>query len=151
MNIRRPEGKRAELGEKLANEEPGPLPPLAPDNGFAPPLLATPAAPIPAAAEENFVCLRGPCRFFLQLNSIAEVDAPTLDHQPEQINRFCRAIPGIEIDLTDDNVFACTGWDPDLSPERGYREDRRVAYLNANPRVAEADALRQRRKDNGNG
>lgn len=99
------------LDSMLNDEEPGPLP-IGPDGGFVPQMIQP--EPIPAATAENMICLRGPCKYYLQIDSRfnAGNSKGTLDRVPVQKNRFCRAIPGTEVDLTDELVMDCSDWDP---------------------------------------
>ncbi len=144
MEVRRPESKKALLGERMSSEEPGPMLPVAPDGGILQSHAIDQLRPIPSATPENFVCLRGPCMFYLEIASGADVNAPTLERDPIQINRYCRAIPGIEVDLTEDNVFACNAWDPEAPKAVEARETRRINYLNSHPACGEADTKRKR-------
>lgn len=143
MEINRGESKKAELGDRLANEEVGALP-VGPNGGN--PSLVQPPSPAPHAIPENFVCLRGPCVHYLEIRSTAEVEAH-VDWKPIQVNRFCRAIPGIEIDLTEDCVYTCSDWDPRDEYEEMRKLDRRAQWLKNNPACTEADRERERARE----
>lgn len=112
----------------LEDVEIAPISPMgifAPETNFA-------VEPIPEANEENLVCLRGPCRHYLQIeqrfnhgNTIG-----TLHDRVVQINRYCLRHHST-IDLTDECVYACNEWDPiDLNEPQFYERDlRRKKYL----------------------
>lgn len=145
MEVRRPESKKSILGERMSSEEPGPMLAVAPDGGILQSQAVEQLRPVPAATPENFVCLRGPCVHYLEIISIADVNAPTLKRDPVQLNRFCRAIPGIELDLTEDCVFRCSDWDPTAPKVLHALQARREEYLNNNPACRAADAQREKR------
>lgn len=98
-------------------------------NGFAPSLPMVPE-PIPPATPETMVCLRGPCKHYMELQSMFQHGNTkgTLEHVPKQTNRFCRAIEGTDIDLTDELVYNCSEWEPLLKAETLLRETRRAAW-----------------------
>lgn len=121
---------------RLLAEDLNPLPPVSGDGGFVPqmPIMQE---PIPEASPDNMICLRGPCKNYIEIVSRfnAGNTKGTLDHMPKQINRFCKVIPGTDIDLTDEVVKDCSEWDP-LLPEDNLvkeRDSRRQAYLAQNP------------------
>jgi hypothetical protein len=84
--------------------------------------------PIPAATPENFICLAGPCKHYMEVHSLADVETRGHNGPPKYINRLCRALPGVEIDLTEDCVFSCSEWAPLLPEERLDIEERRQAF-----------------------
>lgn len=139
--------KRAVPSERLADEEPGPLPPMAPDGGIMPMPLDLPP-PLPKAVPEEFVCLRGPCRHYVELTSLAEVEVKVEGWQPVQKNRYCRVLQGAYLDLTEDSVFECNRWDPPRTrdPYEEDREQRQKEYLAAHPECVVADTERVRRR-----
>ena len=110
-------------------EEVSPLP-VGPDGGFMPQLPIQPE-PIPQATPETMVCLRD-CRYYLEVVSLFKAgnSKGTLGYQPKQINRFCRAIPGDQIDLTDELVSECSDWDPIPVESLTDREKRRKDWFN---------------------
>lgn len=118
---------------------PGPLPPIAPDGGPAPQVPDLPD-PIPAATEGNFICLRGPCRHYWEIElpfesgnpkgAFAELGLRT----PRQIARSCVCGPR-EMELTDNCVYACNRWDPLTPEETAARSARRDRYLAEHPEV----------------
>jgi hypothetical protein len=139
-------GYKVPLGS-LDNVELGGLPPIAPDGGFTPgPIGMSPS--VPAATPEHFMCLRGPCRHYWQLETFFASGNPmqTWDavdglkdsdgkpvRMPRQISRSCLAQPGMETELTDDVVYECSRWDP-LSPREVRRlERRREKYYKIRP------------------
>jgi len=139
-------GKHKTPIDAFARVEPGPLPPIAPDGGFmAGPVGAPP--PIPAATPQTFVCLRGPCRHYWEIKTHMESGNPAETWgddglkdesgkpiaQPRAISRTCLAHPGTETDFTDDNVYACSRWDPLTAREVSKRDKRRSKYLKLYP------------------
>lgn len=102
------------------------LAPTPQGNSFVPNMPLMPE-PIPAATPETMICLRGPCRHYMELTSLFQHGNTknTLDHVPKQTNRFCRAIEGTDIDLTDELVFECSNWEPLLRAETLVRSARR--------------------------
>lgn len=125
----------------------GGLPAIAPDGGFAPQLPDL-SPSVPAATPDTFMCMRGPCRYYWQLETFFASGNPkdTWDAEdglkdedgapvrmPNQITRTCLAHPGTETDLTDDCVFSCTKWDPLTPREVKRREKRRSKYLKLHP------------------
>lgn len=142
-----PSGKHRVPLEQYADVELGPLPPIAPDGGFAPGPIGLPP-PVPAATPEQFICLRGPCRHYWQISTyIASgnpketwgegglVDLETGEplREPRQISRSCRAQPGIEIELTEDCVYECNLWDPQTPRELVKIRKRREKYYRSHP------------------
>ncbi len=129
--------------------EPGPLPAIAPDGGFVPSAgpIGLPAA-IPPAHPDSFICLRGPCRYYWQLETFLESGNPKETWDPEiglkdehgepirmprQITRTCLAHPGTTQELTEDTVFSCNRFDP-LSPREVKGRQKRIEkYLRRYP------------------
>lgn len=116
--------------DSLLAEETQPLP-MGPQ-GFAP-ILPIQPEPIPEATKENMICLRD-CKFFMQIDSRFQHGNTkgTLTKEPVQFNRFCKAIPGTEIDLTDELVRECSDWDPIPLIQIKQRETRRNKWLKEN-------------------
>lgn len=116
---------------------------VAPDGGLAAGPVGLPR-PLPQARPEDFVCLRGPCRHYVEIGSLADVEdrVDIADYRPMQINRMCRVIPGIQIDLTDDAVLDCNRWDPE--DDDLALMARRVAFLKSplGGKCQDADAAR---------
>jgi hypothetical protein len=104
-----------------------------PDGGFAPQAVGLPA-PIPEASTDTMVCLRGPCRHYYEVRQAFDAGNPvgSLEKLPVQYTRACFANPGSHIDLTDEAVFGCLHWDPQLDEERISRQR---AWCDANPNV----------------
>lgn len=86
--------------------------------------------PLPAASEENFICLRGPCKFYMEttVRFNAGNTAGTLDHDPVLVRRGCMRISGYEIDLTDENVVDCSEWYPRSKDENKALKKARAQY-----------------------
>jgi hypothetical protein len=106
-------------------DDPLPLPPLAPDGGFVPGHVD--AEPLPQVTPETMVCLRD-CRHYVEIVSRFNHGNArgTLAHEPRQVNRFCAAIAGTDIDLTDELVRECNMWDPtpELFSARQFRQEQ---------------------------
>jgi hypothetical protein len=125
--------------EQYDNVESAPLPPIAPDGGFAPGAGVGMPSSAPPADPEHFVCLRGPCRHYWELVTYMGAGNPEDTwaelgiREPRQINRSCLAHSGTETELTENCVFACNLWDP-LSPrEARKREKRRERHFRRYP------------------
>lgn len=114
--------------DSLLAEDLQPLP-IGPDGGFNPTLPVQPE-PIPEATPENMVCLRD-CRYYMEVVSRFNAGNAkgTLGFQPRQINRFCKAIPGTDIDLTDELVSECSDWDPIPVDEVVAKSKRRQEWI----------------------
>ena len=132
--------------DRYADEEVSPLPPLAKDGGVMPIMPLSAPKPLPVASPQNFICLRGPCAHYVELNSIAEVELKA-DYQPVQINRYCRVVPGVLLDITEDCVFTCNRWDPEDPKDRKHGvESRQKRFLADNPECVKADRERDRKR-----
>lgn len=97
----------------LMTTKPGPMPAQGPRRS------------LPQATPENFVCLRGPCRFLMTTTSPAEVENEA--YEPIATDRYCKNIPGVLLELTEDSVYSCSDWDP--VTEAIEREKRRNRFL----------------------
>ena len=108
---------------------------MGPDGGFIPTLPVQPE-PIPEATPDNMICLRD-CRHYVEIVSRFNAGNAkgTLGFQPRQINRFCKAIAGTDIDLTDELVSDCSDWDPISAEEIVAKSKRRQEWLSANADV----------------
>lgn len=107
----------------------GPLP-IGPEGSFVPNTAVYESEPIPEANEENMVCLRGPCRHYLEMRPhfAAGNARDSLDHAHVLVKRTCMVITGYEVDMTDEVMKDCSGWDP-LMPEDVFeRNQRRERY-----------------------
>jgi len=134
--------------EQYKDVDLGGLPPIAPDGGFAPGPVGMPP-PVDAATPENFVCLRGPCRHYWQIETYMASGNPKETWDPEtglkdlvtgqplrvprQISRSCTAQPGTETHLTEDCVYECNRWDPMTARELRVRDKRTKKYLKLHP------------------
>jgi hypothetical protein len=133
-----PESKhRAPATDTYADWEPTPLAAAA-DGGIAPGTVGE-LSNVPAATPRNFVCLRGPCRHYWQIETFFGAGNPVGTweelglREPRQISRSCLVHPGTETEVTEDCVFGCNLWDP-LSPrEARKREKRREAHYRRFP------------------
>lgn len=111
-----------------------------PDDDYNPPAIPMgPDGPIdalghpPAVPEripENFVCLRGPCRHYWTLVTMAQEGNPaeTWEHlgidAPRRHHHLCLVNPGYETAFEDDNAYECSRWDP-LEPRELVQLNRR--------------------------
>lgn len=106
-------------------------PPMDPTNpvGFMPGGYAEPYAQ-PAATEENFICLRGPCvhyweqKMFLNVGNTQDV----LDHAPILVSRGCMRQAGYYYDLTDETIGDCNQWEPRDPEEIALQNQRREKF-----------------------
>lgn len=132
--------KRKAPIDQYSHIEPGGLPPIAPDGGFAPGPIGTPPA-VDAATPQNFICLRGPCRHYWQIETFVASGNPSSTwgegglvdpdtgkplRVPRQLNRSCLAHSGTETELTEDCVYNCNRWDP-LTPRELRATAKRTA------------------------
>lgn len=99
--------------------------------------MLAPEAPLPAATPEHFVCLRGPCRHYFQIRTLAGVQLRGVEHIPTQVSRYCTAISGVQLDLTEDLVFECSRWEPQKAAAAPELEQR--AWLAEHPECQKAD------------
>lgn len=92
-------------------------------------------APVPERNPENFVCLRGPCRHYWYLQTMAQEGNPagTWEHlgikAPRQHSHTCLVNPGHETSFAEDNVFECNKWDPMTKQELVQLTQRRQEYF----------------------
>lgn len=118
-----------------------PAMPVAPDGGIdgdlAAAMIGQPAA-VPNRTPENFVCLRGPCRHYWHLITMAQEGNPeeTWEHlgisAPRQHHHTCLVNPGLETDFGDDNAYECNKWDPTTPQELVQLQKRRETYTPEN-------------------
>lgn len=111
-------------------------------NEQSPPLPPAPAIgavgnpePVPPRTPEHFVCLRGPCRHYWHLVTMAHAGNPETTWQELGMERAPRkhwhtcTRSGQETSLTDDNVYECNQWDPMPEDQHSQREYRREQYF----------------------
>lgn len=116
--------------------EPTPIP-VSPDGGIdgslASSMIGHPPA-VPERTPNNFVCLRGPCKHYWHLVTMAQEGNPqdTWDHlgiaPPRQHHHTCLVNPGYETAFSDDNAFECSRWEPYTETELNEIQKRRNAY-----------------------
>ena len=107
-------------------------------NGEGPPLFESVGQPqpVPERTPDYFVCLRGPCRHYWHLETMAQEGNPAgtweaLDIQaPRQHHHTCLVNPGFETSFEDDNVYECSRWDPLTEQELVQIRTRREEYEN---------------------
>lgn len=100
----------------------------------------------PAATPATFICLRGPCRHYWELESFIETGNPKgtfgpnglkdaegrAIREPRQISRSCtNAVP--ETELTEGTIFDCNRWDPLLPDDTKARSKRIEKFYKINP------------------
>lgn len=130
--------KHVDPKAKLENWEPSPLPPIAPDGGFAPQGVGNTAV-IPDWTPENTMCLRGPCRHYWHLVTMTEAGNPegTWEElgikEPQQHSHTCLVQLGIETDLGENCVFECSKWEPLTHVERDSIDIIRKEYFDEHP------------------
>lgn len=115
--------------DSLLDTDFGPLP-VSPTGAFVPATQAFESDPIPDATEENFICLRGPCRYYLEMRPYfsAGNTVGSLDHAHVLIKRTCGKVAGFEIDLVDEVMSDCISWDPWMPEEQAPMLERRERY-----------------------
>ncbi len=126
--------------DAYADFEPQPIA-VAPDGGPAIEAMGPPAA-VPPATPELFVCLRGPCRHYWEIEThlasgnpadtwgpdgLKDEDGNAI-RAPRQITRACTYQAGIDTQFTDDIVYACNRWDPIIPIARVLTALRRRAH-----------------------
>jgi hypothetical protein len=121
--------------DKLMAEDLDPVPPPAPgtDGLPFPTGMNFLPEPIPEATPENLVCLRGPCRHYVEITTRFQSGNTkgTLDHVPRQINRYCNVLQSEHIDLTDEAVLDCSHWYPESEDLIQVRKKAREEYAAA--------------------
>jgi len=116
--------------------------PIGPDGGIdaelAAGMIGQPAA-VPDRTPEHFICMRGPCKHYWHLVTMAQEGNPssTWEHlgiaAPRQHHHTCTVNPGFETDFGDDNAFKCNRWDPLIDTELVQIKTRRELYYAAHP------------------
>jgi hypothetical protein len=118
---------------------PAPLPPISPDGGFPANQQLEQPASVPAATPEAFICLRGPCRHYWELDAFFESGNPEGTFEelgvapPRQIARTCTVMVGVETELTEAMVYRCNRWDPYDPEELVTLDARRRRYYERHP------------------
>jgi hypothetical protein len=130
-----PEDKSKSLKDKVYGDFQPSQVPIAPDGGPVPGWGAMDAPLRPEPTEDNYICLRGPCRHFWHLVCSAGEGNPggTWEAlgipEPREHHLTCTAHPGTETQLSfDELVFECSRWDPMDDTERLMLEARRTLY-----------------------
>lgn len=141
-----PDGQGA-LDDHFDGFEVGPLPPqvTAPPSMPMPAMPLIPQLPTPPMTEDNHWCLRGPCRHLMITKSLANVDNSAAGYLPEQLDRYCMAIPGVFMELGSELVFECTHWDPKQGD--AHLEARRRNFLKVHKSCEAADAARKTERE----
>lgn len=121
------------LDALLRQHEPAPII-TGPDGGFVPQMALIPE-PIPAATPQSFLCLRGPCRYYLERRYPAQVGNTkgTFDRPLVQIERHCHRMNAVATSLMDELVSECNEWHPYMAEEVSARDAAREAVKAAHP------------------
>lgn len=149
------------FGDQYADVELA-LPAIAPDGGFAPGPVGVPPA-VPSATPDHFICLRGPCKFYWELETFMAIGNPKDTFGPDglkdpetgvpiraprQVNRVClAAAPGLEYELTDELVYDCSRWTPMTARELKQQNKRRSKYLKIYPQHRPSPMVANRTKE----
>lgn len=121
--------------DALLSAEPSAAPVPGPD-GFFPNIVMDPE-PLPEATPEHFICLRGPCRHYMETSVMFPASNPRGQlKKPKQITRMCSALPQTYMDLTDENVYTCSKWSPLTPAELTAEEQLREDYYQRNPQIS---------------
>lgn len=106
--------------------------------------VGNPPAP-PPRDPDHLICLRGPCRYYWHVVTMANEGNPedTWEHlgipAPRSHSHICLVNPGMEFEFTGDHVFACSRWDPQSEGELAQLTKRREAYLKHHPEHRDDD------------
>ena len=118
-------------------------PPISPDGGIAPGHGVAPPPALPPATPENFICLRGPCRHHVHLQTVADYGNPAgtfkKGEEPRQHTYLCVAFPGLEIDLTEDCCFDCNRWSPLMREEIEARQRGLDTFYEQHPELRSSE------------
>ena len=114
-------------------------------------------SPVPARHPDHFICLRGPCRHYWHLVTMAQEGNPeeTWAHlgieAPRQHHHTCLINPGFETSFGDDNAYECSRWDPTPKQELIQLRVRRDAYFKDHPEHAPTPEIEEEDEtDDGN-
>lgn len=108
------------------------------DAGIAMAMVGQPPA-VPARHPDNFICLRGPCRHYWNLVTMAQEGNPEETWEalgieaPRQHHHICLVNPGYETSFGDDNAYKCSKWDPYNDGELVQIRANREAYYSKHP------------------
>jgi hypothetical protein len=129
------EDKSKALKDKIYGDFQPSQVPVAADGGPVPGFGVMEAPLREEPTEDNFVCLRGPCRHFWHLVCSAGEGNPGGTWKalgipaPREHHLTCTAHPGTETTLSfDEIVYECSRWDPLTEPEISALEARRDLY-----------------------
>lgn len=113
--------------------------PMAPDGGPVAGYGLGQPAPVPERHPDNFICLRGPCRHYWHLVTMAQEGNPsdTWEHlkipAPREHHHTCLVNPGFETAFSDDCAFECNRWVPLSENELVQIKRRRDEYFARHP------------------
>ncbi|NIR30010.1 MAG: hypothetical protein GWN84_11980, partial [Gammaproteobacteria bacterium] len=97
------------------------------------PDIASANPPIPPARKftrENCPCLRDCRHYFSSVSHFAAGNADALDYEPTQRHHYCKAIPGVFLELAADSpVYACNHWDPQPQHDLVAMQERRRQWV----------------------
>jgi hypothetical protein len=109
-----------------------PYPPGA-EPGIQPPPPLAPATP------DDMACMRGPCRYFWSIRTNIDHGnaAGTFEHlgidEPQLETMRCTIQSGVDFDMEETNIFACSRWDPMPQDELIQITKRRDNYYKHHP------------------
>lgn len=108
------------------------------------PLPVAPPPPVPDRHPDNFICLRGPCRHYWKLVTMAGEGNPvgTFQVVKKQIHHTCLINPGFETSFADDNAYECNLWDPTTPDQLVALSRRREDYFKQHPEHRENEDAR---------
>lgn len=135
--------------ETSPTPEPGLSPGIMPDAmplGIGGPGMAIgQPEPVPPRTPDHFVCMRGPCRHYWHVVTMAHAGNPESTWKelgipaPRKHNHVC--LRGIEeMELEEDNVFECSLWDPMDEKDLVKLRTRREVYYRKHPEHKPIDA-----------
>ena len=130
-----PEDKSKSLKDKAYGDFTPSQIPIGADGGPVPGWGVMEPALNPEPTEDNYVCLRGPCRHFWHLVCSAGEGNPAGTFEalgvpkPREHHLTCTVHPGTETTLSfDEIVHDCNRWDPLVDSEVAMVEARRQLY-----------------------
>jgi hypothetical protein len=98
---------------------------------------------VPPRTPEHLVCMRGPCRHYWHVVTMAQEGNPedTWEHlgieAPRAHHYVCLVNPGMETEFTDDTVYECSRWEPMTEGELVQLGKRRRSFYQRHPEFCE--------------
>jgi hypothetical protein len=106
--------------------------------------VVPPRAPLIVLRDEDWICLRGPCRKYARFKHQIDAEVPHeedgspassyADGSPvvphTQTVHYCFPHPGVEMSMTNEVMTDCNLWDPEdpADPDTAARDRRRASY-----------------------